>query len=354
MKLSHQVVALYGRFSAGARERLVREIKAKGGSVARDLTRRSDLFVVGALATALIDTGSLLKRIRNARQRKVPVLSEKAFATLLHDEAAPDPATLPLATAIGTTALSRDDAEVFAAFGLIVLEDDMVRFADAATLRTAAELLGQGRSRAEAVRILSEAKESAPTGRHRIVVSPDGGAALKWDNGLTTLSGQGFLPFEMDETNIDDLFEAAELAEAAGNGDTAARLYDMCARADRSDAIALFNLGNIRLGERAYDAAVMAYQRALARDPRFVEARYNYALALEALEKPTQAVEELGRALTIEPAYSDAVFNLAQLFLKTGEIARAKSLYERYLALDPPADWAATARKAITYCSSQL
>jgi len=42
------------------------------------------------------------------------------------------------------------------------------------------------------------------------------------------------------------------------------------------------------------------------------------------------------------------------MLMKAGEIAEAKQLYLRYLELDPPDDWAATARKAITYCSARL
>ena len=38
--------------------------------------------------------------------------------------------------------------------------------------------------------------------------------------------------------------------------------------------------------------------------------------------------------------------------MKAGDLAAAKVLYERYLALDPPDDWAATARKAILYCAA--
>ena len=58
--------------------------------------------------------------------------------------------------------------------------------------------------------------------------------------------------------------------------------------------------------------------------------------------------------LAADPAYADAVFNLAQLRMKAGAMAAAKALYERYLALDPPDDWAATARKAIPYCAARL
>jgi hypothetical protein len=39
------------------------------------------------------------------------------------------------------------------------------------------------------------------------------------------------------------------------------------------------------------------------------------------------------------------------LRMKAGEMATAKALYERYLALGPPEEWAATARRAILYCA---
>jgi hypothetical protein len=102
MELNRKVIALYGRFSAGERERLVREIAKKKGIVARDLTRRSDVLVIGALATPLIDAGALATRLRAARARNVPVLGEDAFARERAGDASPDAATLPLSTALGS------------------------------------------------------------------------------------------------------------------------------------------------------------------------------------------------------------------------------------------------------------
>jgi len=352
MDLKNRSVALYGRFSAGARERLKREITQRGGVVVRDLTRRSDVFVVGALATALIDPGSLADRIRLANQRRVPVMGERGFAASLVGEPS-EPTTLPLATALAPTKLRREDADILAAFDLVAVDGENCRFADAGVIRTAGELFEKHRSLADIVRILARARDLAPTGRHKIVLTASGEAALRWESGLTTLGGQGVLPLGEHES-VEDLFEKAELAEANDDREEAARLYDMCAYADRSDPIAPFNLGNIRLAEKRYDEAAIAYQRALARDPDFVEARYNLALALEASGKQWQAAEELARVLGLEPRHQDAVFNLAQILMKTGNIAEAKAFYERYLDLDPPPDWAATARRAITYCSAQL
>jgi tetratricopeptide (TPR) repeat protein len=186
------------------------------------------------------------------------------------------------------------------------------------------------------------------------VLGPSAKGALQWESGLTTLEGQGYLPLDSAHPDLDELFEAAELAEAGGDHEEAARLYEICANADRSDPIAPYNLGNIRLSQGDHKEAILAYERALARDSGFVEARYNLALALEAAGKQKRALDELKRALAADPAYSDAMFNLAQLLMKSGDIAAAKSLYERYLASNPPAEWAATARKAITYCAARL
>ena len=354
MELRDRAVALYGRFSPGERERLQRLITSAGATSARDLTRHSDVLVVGAAAWVLVDSGALGKRLTAARSRGVPILGERAFGAMASGEPEAARATLPLSAALAETRLTRDDAEVLAAFDLIRLEGDFCRFADAGVGRSAGDLVAAGLSLGEVVRVLTRARDMAPRGRHRIVLTASGGAALEWSDGLTSLEGQGLLPLDEANATLDELFEAAALAEADGDLDEAARLYDLCARADRADAIAPYNLANIRLGQGAFDAAVLAYQRSLARDARFVEARYNLAQALDAAGKPDAAVVELGRVIEADPAHVDAVFNLAQLRMKRGELTEAKALYERYLAGDPPAEWARTALKAIKYCEAQL
>jgi tetratricopeptide (TPR) repeat protein len=354
MEARNRAVALYGRFSPGARDRLGRQIVRAGGRVTRDLTGRSDALVVGAQAMRLIDSGALAARLRAARERGIPVQGERSFAAALAGEPTATPATLALSTALAQGAPTRDDAEILAAFDLIALDGDCCRFGDAGVIRTAGELCGAGRSLADVVRILAHARDLAPLGRHRIVLTPSGEAALQWDDGLTSLEGQGRLPLDENHATLDDLFELAAIAEAEGEADEAARFYDMCRRADRRDAIAPYNLGNIRLAQGAHDEAILAYQQALARDGAFAEARYNLALALEAAGKADAAEAELRRLLDADPAHADAVFNLAQLRMSAGETAAAKALYERYLTLDPPADWAATARKAITLCAAAL
>ena len=161
MDLYRRSVALYGRFSPGQRDRLGREITQRGGFVARDLTRRSDVLVIGASSTALIDTGSLFSRVRTANTRQMPVWGERSFAAAIANEERRETAMLPLAQALARTSLGHDDAALLAAFDLVVLENETCRFGDAGTLRTAADLLAQGRSRGEVVRILLRARHRA-------------------------------------------------------------------------------------------------------------------------------------------------------------------------------------------------
>jgi tetratricopeptide (TPR) repeat protein len=354
MDLRDRAFALYGRFSPGVRDRFQQAIVSGGGSVSRDLTRRSDVLLVGARAATLIDSGALPGRLQLAKARAVPVRGERAFAAELADQPAEAKATLALPTALAGTGLTGDDAELLAAFDLIHLAGDYCRFGDVSVFRTAGELLFQDSSLGEIVPILLRARDASPRGRHKIVVNRGGDAALRWDDGLTTLEGQGYLPLDQDHATIDDLFEAASIAEAGGDLDEAARLYDQCGRADKRDAIAPYNYANIRMAQGAHGEAAMAYQRALQRDAKLIEARYNLAQALEAGGKTDAASAELVRVLAADPSYSDAIFNLAQLRMKLGARGEAKLLYERYLALDPPDEWAATARKAITYCAARL
>lgn len=353
MDLGGKTVALYGRFLSARRDDIAALVVAGHGVVARDLTLRTHVFVVGVGAATLLESGHLQARLAAARDRKVRVYGERGFRDALAGVSADKP-TYPLAAVLTQTGLAEETAYILAAFDIAHIEDGCCRFADVARMRTAAEFLSAGHSLAAVVRTLITARDRAPEGRHKIVMDDQGQPALRWDFGLTTLDGQGRLPLDAARASVEDLFEAAALAEARGDVEEAIRLYDMSARADRSDPIAPFNLGNLFLHRQDFDAAALAYQVALLRDRDFVEARYNLAQAYEAAGKPEPARKELRRALEIDPTHADAAFNLAQLELQRGRLAQARELYERFLKAAPSGDWAEKARKAIAYCSARL
>ena len=346
-------VALYGRFSPKARERATRLLVKAGATVVRDFTSHSDVLVVGALAAALVDPGHLRVRIAAARSRGAPVLSERGFFDALK---APSTEIYPLSLADieRQVGLTRDSVEALAAFDVVVIKDDHCRFADGQTLKTAGEILQAGRSLGDCVRILVRARDLAPRGRRKIVLDAHGAAQLSWESGFTTLEGQGLLPYADGHATLDDLFEEAAVAEADGDLELAARRYEQIGRSDRKDPTALFNLGNVHLAARAFAQAIIAYRRALARDPAFVQAQYNLALALEELGQLEPAREALLGVLDRDGAHADALFNLAQLELNRGDLLAARARFETYLSGQPPADWADKARKAIVYLNARL
>lgn len=341
MRMDGAFVALYGRFRYKTRREIARAAEAAGARTSSDLVRQTTLFVVGAGAVNHIATGHLPARLAAAHARGVPVMGEGRFVLALAGQGEPDP-TFPL-DKVG----QRPDhlVEVLSAFDLIYVKSGHCRFADVGAIRSAITLLAEGHALRDVVAILAEHRR-APAGRHSLTVADDGTPLLRWDDGVTTLDGQGMLELE-DDISVEERFEAAMEAEAEGDFDLAERLYDACARVDRRDPIAPFNLGNVLVQLGRPKEAAIAYRQAIARDTDFAEAHYNLARLAESVGDETGAETHLRRALAIDGDYADAVFNLAQLRLAKGDRAEARRLFERFIAIGAPPYWLRKARAAL-------
>lgn len=345
--LTDKTVALYGRFLTAPRSAAAAAVEAAGGRIARDLTRGCDLLAVGLGAVGLARSGALALRLEAARARGAPIYGEERLLAAMRGEAGA-PGTLPIAAALKDAALDDGAVALLAAFDVIRLDGDACRFEDAAALRQAAALVADGMDVVDAALSLREAR-AAPAGRRQLVARGEHAAALAWedDQRLTELDGQRVLPMSYGAT-AEDLFDEAMIAASEGDEEEAARLYEICARADRRDPIAPYNLANIQAEAGDWPAAILNYRLAVARDPGFVEAYYNLAGAYEATGAEDRAVKSLETALGLDPFYADAQFNLAQLKLKRDVLDEAKILFEAYLAGDPPEPWRAKAQRALT------
>ena len=332
-------VSLFGRFKAVPKRRLARVLSGLGTTVQRDLTRSSTHLVIGENSASAFET--VTARLSRARARGIRVLSETELLGQLAGGAR-EAATVPASTVPGQ---NPEFVGVLHAFGLITLEDQQIAFKDAETLRTAAGLLRDGLSEADTIKTLLDRRES-PKGRHRVVVSPSGTPMLEWEDGVTTLSGQRML--DLDEgDDLEDLFEQALEAEALGDLRAAARLFETCAQNDRKDALAAFNLGNVRWSMADQAGAKLAFQQAIARDPRLSEAHYNIAGVLEQMGDAAAAKVHLHQALAIDDRYVEALFNLAQLELAAEAWPEARTRFQRFLELGPHHDLASKARQAL-------
>ncbi|MEM7058513.1 MAG: tetratricopeptide repeat protein [Pseudomonadota bacterium] len=338
-------VALYGRFVQGDRALIVQQIKDAGGRIVNDLTRSTDCLIVGAGATNFIANGHLTERLAAARDRGVQVVPEARIDSIL-GEPSPEP-TLPVGNA---GYIPEPILDLLNAFGLIQLAKGMVRFADAQVLKSAIGLLAQSPDPRTLILTLLK-HQDAPAGLHKLVTSDEGEPMLIWDDGVTDLKGQGLLDLE-NSPPLDDIFEAAMMAEAEGDLRTADRLYATCTRAERKDPIAPFNRANVLVQLGDLPQAAVAYRQAIARDRSMAEAHYNLAGVLERQEDTTNAQAHLEAALKIEPGYADALFNLGQLHLQAGDAAQATRLFQQFLETSPSPYWERKARSALLLASA--
>lgn len=81
--------------------------------------------------------------------------------------------------------------------------------------------------------------------------------------------------------------------------------------------------------------AIEAYQSALEKDPRRVDARSNLGAAFVRLGRYEDAVREYRRALEVDPGHAGVRFNLALALYKSALVAEATRELEQVLAVDP-------------------
>jgi Flp pilus assembly protein TadD len=93
------------------------------------------------------------------------------------------------------------------------------------------------------------------------------------------------------------------------------------------------NIGAMALSYRDYKTAEKSYALAIASNPNDWAWHLGSAWALEGEKKPKEAATEFDRVLALRPDQPDAVFGLALSYKTTKDLAKSKSMLEKYLAL---------------------
>ena len=106
-------------------------------------------------------------------------------------------------------------------------------------------------------------------------------------------------------------------------------------RKQPTDTLALFNLAGAEMGERRYSDAVTAYTRELALQPDDARAWTALGAAYEKNGDTRRAREALQKAVTVDPANTDAAFDLARLDLDDNEAVSAESQFRAILKQRP-------------------
>jgi tetratricopeptide (TPR) repeat protein len=99
------------------------------------------------------------------------------------------------------------------------------------------------------------------------------------------------------------------------------------------DADAWFTLG-LAQSEPDVNGALKTFQHVLDLAPRHALARYNLALILKRIDRTSEAIDELTRAVAIEPR-PEAYYALGVIYWQQGEVERAVQALRAALAAEP-------------------
>ena len=101
------------------------------------------------------------------------------------------------------------------------------------------------------------------------------------------------------------------------------------------DFTANFRMGDLLLTRNQADQAIPYFQRAAESDPGSVLASTELGAALFAARRLPESAETLRHALTIDPSYTDARFNLASVLASSGKFEEAVREFGQVLAAQP-------------------
>jgi len=90
----------------------------------------------------------------------------------------------------------------------------------------------------------------------------------------------------------------------------------------------LSNLATLLAGRKEYREAAFYFAQSLQSDPSSAGARHSYGLVLALLHQDGRAVEELHRAIDLEPGNEQARLDLADVLASSGHRLEATQQYE--------------------------
>jgi len=356
LPLAGQTLHLVGRIQGLTRRRLDQLVRTRGGKIATRPGAAVTLIAFGhsAVARAL---GDGRVQLPPGLPAGAVLISENVLRRALGLLEPPPEVDRSMARheIERLAGLSPNLLSCLVLFDVLEPVDDRFGYRDLVAAREAARLLKQGVALSD---VLDAALALRRRGSHlaeaRLAEGPSGALVRQIAGQLAELSGQLTMPLEQKSHSLDDLLLEAEQAEDGGDLATAESLYTTAMRADVSDPVLPFNLGNVFLAQGRSTEAKIAWQIAVARDPGFAEAWYNLAMAAEDEQQADLAIAEYRRAVQAQPDYADAHFNLALLLTRLDRCSEALTAWERFVELEPSSKHSRTAHKAIALCRMRI
>ena len=351
---SGKVFGTHGAFSALPHRLVAKEAKRQGILLRRGVSRRASRLVFGR---KLLDTAAeadIEERYdAELRAGRRPV-SENGFLRLLGLAKPAEPADLSRQSLLDQSRLEPSLLDLLSLFDAFEHDVEPYSFRDLILARKYAGLVAGGANWSAIARSIHRSGPvESLTALSLHAADSETIYALSAD-GVSELSGQLVLDLDTaDDARLEELFLAAEEAEAGQRHDKAAALYQRCLAIDPSDAVAAFNRANCLRAAGRHAEAAHDYARAIKLDGSFVEAWFNLAGMMAEDGRVESARRHLRKAIALDNDYADAIFNLARLEFEAGNHLEARRLWARYLELDDKSNWAKIALRGIQFIDLQ-
>ncbi len=150
-------------------------------------------------------------------------------------------------------------------------------------------------------------------------------------------------PQELDRV-ASRLFTQAVYAEETGRTDEALRVYEEVLQVVPGHAASAINTGTIFYNRRDYARAEQFYRMATESDGSYALAFFDLGNVLDELKRLPDAVTAYRKAIALQPRYADAHYNLALALERNGQRRSALRHWSAYLRLDASGPWASHAR----------
>lgn len=354
MTVAGRTVGIIGALAAFPRRLVAREVERQGGQLRRGVTRRTGEVVFGRRLLDRAGAGEIGLRYDAVVAGGHEPLSENGFLRLLGLLQPQGEAQLSRVSLIDQSGLDPRDGALLALFDAFERDREPHSFRDLILARKYAGLIAGGASWYDIARSVHRSGPVTSLTALALQAEPRGAIYARLGDSLSELDGQLLLGLEEPEDEPEELFLAAESAEAAGELDEAAMLYRRCLALDPEDSVAAFNRANCLRDAGRLEEAEEAYLLAIRCDPGFVEARFNLAGLLRDAGRAEAARRQFEQAIAIDPDYADAIYNLASLEYQAGNLAEARRGWARYLELDDQSEWARIAARGVRYADIWL
>ena len=242
-------VAFTGRLACMSRAEAFDVVRQHGGAPSPEVTKRTQVLIVGELGWPLLDDGRPSNKLSRATALGIPIVSERRFLEWVGKSPSDnDQKTYTADQLAALTKMSSGMIQELAQLSLLDERDGRFGFRDLASARQIAKLLNDGVRLSEIIRAVSAIRKWLPDvglAAVRLHAGALSDVQVEQSGGRTDKYGQFVLAVDGAREDPDELFDRAHSAEQGGDIAEAERLYRLLMKSDPSDPAAAFNLGNL-------------------------------------------------------------------------------------------------------------